>query len=1172
MSERFDPAPILSQLKDFQRDSVDHAFEQLYEQDASRFLVADEVGLGKTMVARGVIAKAIEHLWDSVERIDVIYICSNSSIAQQNIRRLNVIPDQGFSFSSRMTMIAREVAKLEGNKINFVSFTPGTSFELKSSTGVGDERVLLYWLMSHVWTDGLMDADGSAELLRCAIGETNWPGRLRNGRLDRSDVDAELLANFALDLEAVSAFEVIDRLRHAYAAGEAGPAENAERDALVGSLRQRLASRCVTSLEPDLVILDEFQRFRNLMDSEDAAGSLAAQLFDHDENKTLLLSATPYKMFTGGNDEEDDHHRDFSDTVRFLFDGRHNRFDESMAEYRGAMLDVHRLSPEELRTARKGVEDQLRKVMTRTERLGAGGDRNGMLTEVASNVGLDPRDVATFVGMERLGRSIDAQTMLPHWKSIPSFLNFSDGYKADEQLAEALADPSRTDVDELARNVPMKVDWDRWRRFEPLDTGNARQAMLHDQTIDSGAWKMLWLAPSLPYHELGEPWAGELSSFTKRLIFSSYVGVPKAVSSLLSYEAERRMFGLRAEPIENRSSDRNTVRGLLQFRMDANDRPGAMNSFSFVYPSTELAKIGDPLGVAQERGALGGTLSVDEVRSAVRQAVVAALSEVEVEFDSAVVGEDARWYWAAPLLLDRAAGQTTQMGYKRLNSGAWLDASVEDGEQSGGRSNDLFIEHLRLAKAMYLGQVPLGPRPRDLADVVTDLALGAPATVALRSLTRVFGSQIDQPRLWWNACQIGWAFRSLMNLPDVNSMVRSANWEQDFWRTALAYNIDGCLTAVLDEFFHVLRDSLGLFSIEPDNDSQRVAMREFSEAACEAISTRTASLVARDHLGESDSPAPRFRTRYAMRFGNARAETDQSTATAASVRRSFNSPFWPFVLTSTSVGQEGLDFHLYCHAIVHWNLPGNPVDLEQREGRVHRFKGHAIRRNVAAAHGAAGLAAKGDPWAAMFDAAVAERAEDASELVPFWIYPGAAKIERHVPLLPLSREVGQLARLKRDVARYRLVFGQPRQDDLLEYLGDIPEEKAAELRIDLSPISRARSGVTEPTPNTERTIAMEPTQYPNPRGDDPWDNDAVHFLLDQEAVSAVFKRGPLMECLRRQMNRLETQPDRVEEAKLLAARFGVRQIECFDQHLGKTVVRLVRTDADAPTYPDDRSL
>ncbi len=58
-----------------------------------------------------------------------------------------------------------------------------------------------------------------------------------------------------------------------------------------------------------------------------------------------------------------------------------------------------------------------------------------------------------------------------------------------------------------------------------------------------------------------------------------------------------------------------------------------------------------------------------------------------------------------------------------------------------------------------------------------------------------------------------------------------------------------------------------------------------------------------------------------------------------------------FVLASTSVGQEGLDFHAYCHAAMHWNLRSNPVDLEQREGRVDRYKGHALRKNVAAKHG-----------------------------------------------------------------------------------------------------------------------------------------------------------------------------------------------------------------------------
>jgi len=78
--------------------------------------------------------------------------------------------------------------------------------------------------------------------------------------------------------------------------------------------------------------------------------------------------------------------------------------------------------------------------------------------------------------------------------------------------------------------------------------------------------------------------------------------------------------------------------------------------------------------------------------------------------------------------------------------------------------------------------------------------------------------------------------------------------------------------------------------------------------------------------------------------------------------------------------------------------------------------------------------------------------------VPFWIYPvdGGARIERHVPALPLSRDLDRLGTLRRSLAAYRMVFGQPRQEDLLAYLLEhLPEvdvdRVADELRIDLSP-------------------------------------------------------------------------------------------------------------------------
>jgi len=94
-----------------------------------------------------------------------------------------------------------------------------------------------------------------------------------------------------------------------------------------------------------------------------------------------------------------------------------------------------------------------------------------------------------------------------------------------------------------------------------------------------------------------------------------------------------------------------------------------------------------------------------------------------------------------------------------------------------------------------------------------------------------------------------------------------------------------------------------------------------------------------------------------------------------------------------------------------------------------------------------------------------------------------------------------------------------------------------------------------------------PTAYPNPRNDNPWDNDAVHWLLDKPDVAAAFKRVPLFECLRCQPGRVRNQPHRVEEAARLARRHGVVQRQELDERLGKRIVRLYRTDADRPRYP-----
>src|SRR6516164_4534073 len=152
--DRPDTKAILGHLKDFQRDTVEYVFRRLYvdPDGVRRFLIADEVGLGKTLVARGLIAKAIDYLWERRERIDIIYVCSNTDIARQNINRLNVTGRADFILSSRITLLPITVQGMQQGRLNFVSFTPGTSFDLQSNPGWALERQLLYHLLEEPWS------------------------------------------------------------------------------------------------------------------------------------------------------------------------------------------------------------------------------------------------------------------------------------------------------------------------------------------------------------------------------------------------------------------------------------------------------------------------------------------------------------------------------------------------------------------------------------------------------------------------------------------------------------------------------------------------------------------------------------------------------------------------------------------------------------------------------------------------------------------------------------------------------------------------------------------------------------------------------------------------------------------------------------------------------------
>jgi hypothetical protein len=1121
---RPDVESILGQLKDFQRDTVEYVFRRMYtDADATnRFLVADEVGLGKTHVARGLIAKAVDHLWDRVDRIDVIYICSNADIARQNIGRLNITGRDDFASASRMTLLPTLLHDIQRKRLNFISFTPGTSFQLKHAAGWAEERVLLYWLLQRAWN---VRGVAPMNLLQGRVSDADrfrdwidWYGSEKQIDETLSEAFGEALADH-IERDRVAGRPDLrtrfDELCRAFSykrkITNIPEQERLEQNRLIGDLRATLAATCVRALQPDIVVLDEFQRFKSLLGGEDDASLLAQELFNFEGKdgraRTLLLSATPYKMYTVTDEATDeDHYSDFLETLAFLQNDKAAtaRVHGILQSYRRALMRLTADGSSRMAELKGQLEIELRRVMARTERLAASADRNGMLSEVSNGaVTLEPRDVGSYRTLQEVARHVEHHDTMEFWKASPYLLNFMTEYKLKENVKAALANGQGHVLAEcIAADqhflLPRKVVDGR----APVNPPHPRLRWLLSDTIGKGLWQLLWLPPSLPYYELGTPFAKLASGVTKRLIFSAWRVVPRTIAALLSHEAERLMLRDLLEGRRSLEQARTRASQPLRFARSTDGRPVGMPVLALLYPSVALARLGDPLAIAGEMKQSDRLPPLAAVLAEARHRIEVALAPIIRRRSRPGGAADESWYWAAPVLLDLALTPTTARRWldRPKLSAQW--ASEEHDPRTGdGHEHSAWKEHVAQLTDFAHRAGQLGPAPADLADVLALLAVAGPAVAALRALARVAGSDraIEDVSVRDAAGTVAWGIRNLFNLPEVTGLIRQLNGEEPYWQRVLEYAAAGGLQAVLDEYAHILPESLGLITAAPEEIAKRVAgeMRQ-------AIGVRAARVKADGFDIPKDGTATtlraeNLRARFAARFGEGDEDDGSDGLTAAKrgadtetrsaqLRRAFNSPFWPFVLATTAVGQEGLDFHHYCHAVVHWNLPSNPVDLEQREGRVHRYKGHAVRRNVARRLGPAVLASRPvDPWAWLFERARAGRPADASDVVPYWVYAvdGGATIERHVPALPLSRDLERLADLRRTLAVYRMVFGQPRQDELLDYLlRRMSRDEAVQhldmLRIDLAPraatagIERIAIDRITPDAPVELSIQVEP--------------------------------------------------------------------------------------------------
>lgn len=1078
---RFTAEPVLRGLTDFQRNTVEHVISRFYgETPTDRFLVADETGLGKTIVARGVIARAIEELQDNdaVDRIDVVYVCSNQDLAHQNLRKLNVTGDTHVGIASRLTLLSKHAHKFAplgsgqaGRPVNLVSFTPGTSFKTGWATGKAEERALIFRMLEDelkltgAHRDGALDVLqgglSDREALLKYVGWLDW--ELPNGHdKDLAAALVEAMRTMPMD-EANPELGTVEEAFFELLPGRGSIEKFGHRAwEVVGRIRALLAKESIQLLTPDLIILDEFQRFRELLDENTDAGMLARHLFrfqHQDANhkaKTLLLSATPFKPFTYAEevDSGEDAHRDFVRLVNFLADD-----DSSMTSSIDSALRVYRdsvIAGSVDRTVREQLQTELTNVMTRTER-----PRNVstvMTSERVETLDTPPSDdLRGYVALKTLAREVGAPCSIEYWKSAPHFVNFMDGYKLADKVKEGLQDPTRQGALRELLRQSQHLNFEAIDANEPIDFGNARLRHLAQETVGKGWWRLLWVPPSLTYLEPGGPYAdAEVKKMSKLLVFSSWMATPAAVAGLLSYEADRLAAGEHGRGLT--SEQRRGLRKRLDFTMDPTadgERPSSMSSLALFWPMPELAQLGDPLRV---RAARSQAVTPEDIEAE----VISALgSTPEVTGDATA----SHWFEA----LRRPGSYPAGLTDDELQD-AFVKTVADDDDQS---------EPVQQPESRRARHVELALRVRGAGQdrVVTEevqtkmaaLAAHSPANVAYRALGRLVGDLsskdafcsgqdeacghaadvdcISEGGLWRAAVRLAGALRTLFARPETVMLLDQLMPSNDpYWRKILHYSAWGNLQAVLDEYIHHLHVGLGAPAM-----SDAVLM-ELARSASTALEIRPGQVHLLDPDAEGDDIRRQLTGRFAVRFGG-RREGEES-ARQPQVRQAFNSPFHPFVLASTSVGQEGVDFHWWSRAVFHWNTPANPIDFEQREGRVDRYDGLAVRRNMAEQLGSGALDSGAiNPWAELYRLAQRESGHLGS-FAPHWVFPGEHHVERHVAPYPLSVDQHRLTNIKRDVALYRLTFGQPRQEDMLSLLkakyskatpGDVDP-----LRIDLS--------------------------------------------------------------------------------------------------------------------------
>ena len=1038
----------MERLSGFQKATVRRVIKA-FRKNQNRILVADEVGLGKTVVARGVIVEFAKLRKEEGDKlVKIAYICSNQGIAAQNVQKLAVsesaIQDEKrYIHESRLSMQHLRVAEQEypesGEsvsefRVQLISLTPETSFRVNRGLGTRAERALMYVMLERHFGNlpallerKMFQAQGRNCADEDCAARQSWGSLLKDYR-------QRVFRCFRNSNETYPAklWEQIDvpSVRECLAVLEAG--NSAEWKNAIRRLRQIFAKASAAMLEPDLVIMDEFQRFRFLLDEKDSeTGDLVGRFLDKNGNdniRLLLLSATPYKLYSTWDEDErnggDESYKEFKQLVEFLAagdmskDGAANAVKGNSAlwqywdDYRKKFSAGCIENNPALESKKSNAENSLSEVMCRTERISFmdGGD---YIEDVDCDLEVTESDVAGYVEFSRFLTRIEPGMRPPveYAKSCPYLLSYLDGYALKKEIEKKLRECPDKGKPIGKGCAHLWVNRDIVKKYGELKHYNARLRKLIEIAFDQNrrAARYMWLPPLLPYYEMEGAYKGAVP-FSKVLVFSAWAMVPRMIATLVSYEAERLVLGGNEK------------------------KPSYTKKFE---PKFDTDSMG--------------------LKSVTGQGIANAALKDKPSHGDAVYQRCAEWHVRNDWSEDNFAEFAENL--------LWL-AGLWDPMETMGKALQAVTDAVK-GKLPENGFARPGMPPDVGREAIVDMAIGNPIVCIARSMgisdsnkVRIAKAALEVAALFWERFnrRVPVAIVEKQYKDDVINQTyggRDYTKAELYWWKVVRYCKDGCFQAMFDEYYAILKDEN---SFEADENAQREKIVERMKEALlfreqgyqvdtiDRMKKRIEKRIADgSDAGKSSNGDPRsMRVHYAVGLLDGKGDAGQDAQRKDSIRLSFNSPLRPFVLASTSIGQEGLDFHPYCRRIFHWNLPPNPVDMEQREGRINRRKCLAVRENVAKLFKEqhANGQITGNIWEVAWKEAedyIKQNAEDGNKLKwsgmsPAWCFGKgqSVKVERIVPLYPFSRDKAAYERLKKILSLYRLSMGQPRQEELME--------------------------------------------------------------------------------------------------------------------------------------------